>query len=286
MKRGQTGRSEASSFGGESGQAFVPVPLFTDNLCARAIRHRWLIYTFVARDLKLRYSGSALGVLWTLLNPLLFMLVYTLVFSVYFRMVKENYPVFLLSGLLPWIWFSESVQFGTTSILAGGGYIGRTMFPAEVLPIVAVLSPMMNFLFSLPMLALFIAGFRVHVGWPLLALPVVMLVQFVISLGIVLFTATYTVFFRDLAYLITHLLMLCMFLVPILYPLTNVPEPLRPIVASNPLAVLVISYQAIFFHNLWPDFRMLLGAAACGMALMWLGRRVFERHKDAFAEYL
>ena len=260
--------------------------LFTDTLCAKAIRYRWLIYTFVARDLKLRYSGSALGVLWTLLNPLLFMLVYTLVFSIYFRMTMENYPVFLLSGLLPWIWFSESVQFGTSSIVAGGGYIGRTMFPAEVLPIVAILSPMMNFLYSLPILALFIVGFHVHTGWPLLALPVVMIAQFAVSLGIVLFTATYTVFFRDLSYLITHILMLCMFLVPIVYPLTNVPEALRPIVASNPLTVLAISYQAIFFHNLWPDFRMLLGVAAFGIALSWFGLRVFERHKDAFAEYL
>ena len=102
-------------------------------------RHRELIGILVAKQLKLRYRGSVLGFLWTLLNPLLLMLVYTLVFSVYFRLDMEKYPAFLFAGLLPWIWFASSLQQGVTCILDGAGLVTRSQFPAEVLPVVTVL---------------------------------------------------------------------------------------------------------------------------------------------------
>jgi lipopolysaccharide transport system permease protein len=262
------------------------VALLEDTLLLRAFRYRWLIYTLVARDLKLRYSGSALGVLWTLLNPLLLMSVYTLVFSVYFHVALEKYPVFLLSGLLPWIWFAESIQFGTMSVVMGGMYIGHTVFPADMLPIVSVFSTMMNYVFSIPLLFLLIFLLHVPVGWSLLALPAILLAQFMLSTGIVFFTATYTVFFRDLSYLITHLLLLCMFLVPIMYPLENIPERFRPVVELSPPGILTQSYHAIFFHGVFPDWHRLLAVTVFGIILCWLGRRAFEAHKDAFAEYL
>jgi ABC-type polysaccharide/polyol phosphate export permease len=212
--------------------------------------------------------------------------VYTLVFSVYFRINIPNYPVFLLSGLLPWLWFSSSIQQGTGSIVDGSTFIGRTLLPSEILPVASILTNMMNFIFSLPLLLIFLTLFRVDLGWSLLTLPVIMLPQLLLSLGLVFLIATYNVFFRDLQYLITHLLTLLFFTVPIIYPLSYIPDRIRPIVEWNPLTVLAQSYQGIFFHNYFPDWWRLGYVTLLALAICWLGQRAFDRHKDAFAEYI
>src|SRR5262249_1676807 len=129
------------------------------------LSYRVLIQTLVMRDLKGRYRGSALGLLWTLLNPLLYMAVYALVFSVYMRMAIEHYAVFLLSGLLPWIWFASSLMMGTTSIIEGGSLIKKVFLPPQVLPTVTVISNFANFLLSLPLLFGMLLLFGVTPGW-------------------------------------------------------------------------------------------------------------------------
>ena len=113
-------------------------------------KRRWLVYVMVAHNLKLRYRGSVIGFLWTLLNPLLFMGIYTLVFSTIFRYNIKDYPVFVLSGLLAWTWFSEAIATGTTAVISGGGFIKSSIFPSEILPAVSVATAMMNFVFALP----------------------------------------------------------------------------------------------------------------------------------------
>src|SRR5712692_4304877 len=140
------------------------------DLCRSLYKHRELIGVLVAKQLKLRYRGSVLGFLWTLLNPLLLMLVYTLVFSLYFRLDMDKYPAFLFAGLLPWIWFASSLQQGATCILDSAGLITRSQFPAEVLPVVTLTANTINFLLTLPLLFLFLLAFRVKVGPALLAL--------------------------------------------------------------------------------------------------------------------
>src|SRR5579884_1526550 len=111
-------------------------------------RHRWLLYELVVRDLVLRYRGSVLGFLWTLLNPVLFMAVYTLVFSVYLRIGMEHYAVFLIAGLLPWLWFLNSAQIGTGAVVNGAMFVGKTTVPALILVLVPILSNFVNFLLS------------------------------------------------------------------------------------------------------------------------------------------
>ena len=145
-------------------------------------RHRELIGILVAKQLKLRYRGTVLGFVWTLLSPLLLMLVYSLVFSVYFRLDMEHYPAFLFTGLLPWLWFASSLQQGVTSILDGAGLVTRSQFPAEVLPVVTVLANTVNFLLTLPLLFAFLLAFRVQLGPPLLVLPVLIALEFLTPL--------------------------------------------------------------------------------------------------------
>ena len=123
---------------------------------AELYRFRALIATLVLRDLRARYRGSFFGFLWSFLNPLLLMLVYALVFSVYLRVPMENYAVFLFTGLLPWLWFSASLGHAAAVIVGSGGLVKRIMFPAEILPLVAVLSNLVNLLLSLPLLFVFL----------------------------------------------------------------------------------------------------------------------------------
>jgi ABC-type polysaccharide/polyol phosphate export permease len=240
----------------------------------------------VAHNLKLRYRGSVIGFLWTLLNPLLFMGIYTLVFSTIFRFDIEKYPVFVLSGLLAWTWFTEAIAQGTSSVLNGAGFIKSTIFPSETLPVVSVATAMMNFVFALPLLFIFLVVFHVDMGWSLLALPIVMAVHFIFALGLVLIVSTYNVFFRDLQQLINHILMALFFLTPVFYELSMVSGRLFTVLRLNPLATLINSYRSIFFYNQFPDWVNLGYLFLIALILLWVGSRVFQNHKEIFAEYI
>ena len=255
-------------------------------LASTLFRYRWLAYELIARDLKLRYRGSALGFAWTLLNPLLFMGVYTLVFGVYLRIGIAHYAVFLLSGLLPWSWFANALLQGTSAILDGRMYVGKTIFPAEVLVVVPVCSNFVNFLFSLPVLVIVLAIFHQSLGFPVLVLPLIVLIQALLTIAFLFFVATINVFYRDLQQLIQYVVMLLFYLTPIFYQINAVPAALRPFVAASPFAMLVRAYQQIFYANTWPDLPNIACLLVISIVLLLLGHAFFKRHKETFGEYL
>lgn len=246
--------------------------------------YRALIQSLVVRDLKARYRGSVLGFLWTFLNPLLLMATYTLVFSVYIRIEMEKYTAFLLTGLLPWIWFSSSLLMGSTSIVEGGSLIKKVFFPAQVLPTVTVIANAVNFLLSLPFLLLFLLLFRMKIGWTLLALLPIMAIQLVFTMGLVLLVSALTVRYRDLSQLLSNLLTLWFFLSPIIYPASQVPEPFRFTLALNPMASLVVAYQDALFYNKLPSWEALGGTALVTVFVFLVGTFTFDRFKGSFAE--
>lgn len=250
------------------------------------VRYRWLIQELVTRDLKLRYRGSALGFTWTLLNPLLFMAIYSLVFSVYLRMSIVHYPLFLLSGLLPWNWFAGALQQGTSVIIEGRMYVGKTIFPAEVLVIVPVLSHFINLVMALPLLIVLAVWFHVQLGAPLLVLPFLLFVQMLLTTGFLYFAATVNVFFRDFQQLVTYLIMFLFYLTPIFYSVSFVPSNLVRIVMSSPFAILAIGYQDIFYYNVMPDATRLFYLALFSIILFIAGRLTLDRYQDSFGEYL
>jgi lipopolysaccharide transport system permease protein len=248
--------------------------------------HRELIGILVAKQLKLRYRGSLLGFSWTLLNPLLLMLVYTLVFSVYFRVDVDRYPAFLFAGLLPWIWLSSSLLQGVTCILDGAGLVTRSRFPAEVLPVVTLTANTVNFLLTLPLLLLFLLAFRVTLGPALLALPILIGLQYALTLGPVLILAAANVYYRDLQHLIVHLLTVTQFLTPIFYPASLIPEPFRAWALLNPVAVLISAYQDVLYWNRVPAWPPLLALAILAAVLLSVAVTIFFRSKRTFVEVL
>ncbi len=247
-------------------------------------RYRSLIGNLVVRELKARYRGSMLGLFWSFLNPLLLVSVYTLVFSVYLRFgMEKDYIPHLISGLLPWLWFSSSLLEASGSIISGGNLIKKILFPAEILPLVVVLSNCVNFLLSLPILLLLIVFFKsIHLS--ILALPIIICIQLVLSAGLAFMLSALCVHYRDIQHLLGNVLTFWFFLTPIIYPLERIPEKFRFLVSVNPVAPLIIAYQDIFYRGQFPNFPQLFIVAIMAVIMYTLGSAVFEKYRGTFAE--
>ncbi len=247
-------------------------------------RFRVLILTLVGRQLKARYRGSILGFLWTILNPLLMMSVYALVFAHYMRVAVENYAVFLLCGILPWTYFSSALAEGTNSILSGGSLITKSLFPPHVLPTVTVLSQLMNYLLSLPILILFMVLYGIPLRASLVALPVILLLQTAFTWGLVLALAALNVHFRDIQHVLANVLLLWFFLCPIVYTAGQIPDSLRFLQYLNPIGLMIETYHAVFLTGEAPSLAVLADLFAFSVVAVVAGNRIFEHYRDSFPE--
>jgi len=248
-------------------------------------RYRVLIDSLARREVRARYRGSVLGYLWTLLNPLLLLTVYVLVFSRFTRAVTiQNYALFLFAGILPWQWLAGSITNGTTSIAHGGGLITRVCMPPQILPAVVVLSNLANFLLALPVL---VAASAMAGLWPsaaLALLPIAVANELVFLYGASLIVATLTVRFRDVQFLVQNLLLVWFFLTPVAYPLDVVPERYRVLVETNPATALVRPFQEILFERRAPETGHLALGAATAVASLLLAVLLFEAMRDGVVE--
>lgn len=256
----------------------------------RLFRRRSLIRMLVVRELKARYRGSVLGFLWSFLNPLLLLLVYSFVFTTVIDRGDlaglEPYAVFLFCGLLPWTWFSSSLNESAATLIVNANLIKKVVFPVETLPVATVLSNLCHFLFGLPILFGFLAYHEIPLRpADLIWFPAVVAVQLCLTLGLSMFLAALTVHFRDVKDLLANGLTLWFFASPILYEMSAVPPDVRAVMALNPFAHLAISYQEILFHEApFRHGKPLLAVAVGSAGLFVLGCRIFDRLRDSFAE--
>ncbi|MGE5126236.1 MAG: ABC transporter permease [Betaproteobacteria bacterium] len=251
-------------------------------------RFRALIRSLVSRELKARYRGSVLGFLWSFVNPLLLLLTYTLVFAVILPNRQpgiQPYFLFLFCGILPWTWFQASLAESAGVIIASGNLIKKVLFPAEVLPTVTVLANLVHFLLGLPILAAVLA-YEGKLGWLALALPLPMLVQFVLSLGLALLLSALTVHFRDIQNILGHVLHLWFFATPVIYSYALIPEGslLRRALRLNPMTHVVVTYQQILFVGHVDHWRGLALSLLVGIAAFALGAFLFDRLRDTLPE--
>jgi ABC-type polysaccharide/polyol phosphate export permease len=256
----------------------------------RLIRYRGLIQSLVARELKARYRGSVLGFLWSFINPLLLLGIYSFIFTTIMPNRAEGvqpYPLFMLCGILPWTWFAASLTEASNSLIAGGNLIKKVLFPAEVLPIVSVLANMVHFFLALPIVAGVLIAYR---HWPdpagLVWVPVAVLVQLVFTVGIALPLAALTVHFRDIRDILANVLMLWFFSTPIIYAwFQQEVLPYRTLFNLNPFTHLAVSYQEIlFFYGPFDHWRWLLALGAASVGVFLGGYWLFDRLRDSFAE--
>jgi lipopolysaccharide transport system permease protein len=261
-------------------------------------RNRELLIELVRRDLKARYRGSNLGVAWSLLNPLLYMIVYTVVFSKFVRFPTGGapYPVYLLSGLLAWNFFSQALSASCASILANSALVKKVAFPRVLLPLAAVLAAFVNYLISLALLIPLVVFFRVEIGLPLILLPAIALVMFGLGLGFGLILSAINVYFRDIEYLLNLALQIGFFMTPIVYQLdlvlkqagsSRTTEVFRWILYVNPMTWVATSSQDAIAYHRWPQHLWGLGySTILAFVALALGLLVFNRLRHRFAEEL
>ncbi len=268
-----------------------------------AIRYRSLLYNLVKRDLKVRYRNSVLGILWSLLNPLLMMLVFSLIFG---KLIPREdirlYPVFFLVGLLPWQFFTGSLLSGTVSTATGAPMIKKIYFPRELLPTSALLSNLVNFMLAFIVLVVFLyasgLGLTIHALW----LPPLVLTQLLFTLGLAFILSTLNVFYRDVLMILDVLLLAWFFLTPVIYPLDWLGQtmtimgitfvPAQVMRWINPMASIIDGYRTVLWGTMESngpvpmDPIYLLRTFVTALLVFSLGYLFFSRLQHLFAEKL
>ena len=260
----------------------------------RIYRYRSLIGSLVVRELKARYRGSFLGYFWSFLNPLLQLAVYTIVFTTFMPMRSpliepKTYGLFLFCGILPWTWFSASLMESVEVLVAQSNLIRKLLFPVEVLPLVSVFSNMVHFLLGIPILVAAFVITNLAVGGPALTryallLPVVVLLQLVMTAGLALGLSALAVHFRDIKNILANFLMMLFFASAIIYPYADVPQKYVWLFRFNPLSHLMVAYQHILYFGIPLGARPFLATAASAVICFVVGYFLFDRLRDTLAD--
>lgn len=250
-------------------------------------RYRELIRNLVARDLRVRYRNSVLGFLWCLLNPLLMMGVFTLVFTVLMRSNIPNFPVFILIGILAWNLHTTAVMGAVGSVVDNSTLVMKVYFPRELLPLSVVLSNTVNFVLALIALFGVIVVFDVRLTASVLYVPVILLVQVTFTAGLALILSALTVFFRDVRIIMETVMLAWFFLTPIFYRLEDLfPEYSRLVYIANPLASIISAYRDVLYLGGMPGLDFLTRTFATALAFLVVGLIFFRRCAGRFGEEL
>ena len=251
-----------------------------------------LILSLARRDLVARYKGSVLGIVWAVITPVVMIAIFTFVFAGIFnarfgpRGTPWDYALYLFCGLLPWTMFQETLQSSSTTIVTHANLVKRVVFPLETLPVAQALSALANQMFGL--FALIVAAVIVQhqLHATVLWLPALLIPQLLFTLGAAWLVASLGVFWRDIAQGITLVLMAWMYLTPIIYPESIVPERYRPFIYANPFTSLVRSYRRIFLEGLAPDWGSLLYFTILAVILFVFGYWWFAKSRRNLADVI
>lgn len=258
------------------------------NIFKELYQYREMIASMVKRELKGRYKGSVLGILWSFLNPLLQLVVYTIVFSYIMRSGIEDYYLFLFVALIPWMFLSSSVTIGSPCVRAQKEMVNKIYFPREILPISVATSQFVNMLYAFVVVfaVLVISGKGVSIK-ALMYLPLIMLIEYLFVLGLTFFVSAITVYFRDLEYITGILVMAWQFLTPVMYSIDMVPEGVfRKIFELNPMTPIIINYREILYDKTLPTIRYMGIGGLYSILFLLVGFFVFRRMQKRFSEVL
>ena len=251
--------------------------------------YRELLKTNVKKDIRGKYKGSFLGILWSFLNPLLQVIVYAIVFPYLMRGATiENYVVYLVTGIIPWSVFSTVVGVGTTVIKSNQGIIKKVYFPREILIISQVISGLVNFFISCVIILLFCLGFGVGVSIHILFIPVIAIIQAILSLGILFITSSINVYIQDLEYIVSFLLNMAFYGTPIIYEISQFASAgtLLKFIELNPMTPIINAYRDVFLYHQWPNPSGLIYVAILGLIILVVGYLIFRKLEKGFAEQL
>lgn len=243
---------------------------------------RYVLSNFVNQELTVKYKRSALGFFWSLLNPMATMIISSVVFGSIMRFDLKDFVVFLYAGMVPWNFFGISIDFCGVSILNNEGFIKKIYLPKIVFPLSTVCAQFINMLLSMIALFFFMMLLGAKVTVALLFLPVSFSLMFLWTLGFSLLMATANVYFRDMRYIMSVVMNAWYYLTPILYPITSIPERLRPIFYLNPGYYLVDMFRSPIYYNTLPSLFNFTVALICALTVFFLGLILFYRNEKDF----
>ena len=248
--------------------------------------YRELLKTSVKKEVRSKYKNSFLGVLWSFLNPLLQIVVYAIIFSLILKNKQEHYAIFLCCGLIPWTFFSTSINKSAFSIIENGNIIKKVYFPREIIPISVVTAETINFLISTLIIIGFVIGGGIGVSKNIIYYPLVVIAQYLIILAISFIISSICVYLRDLQHFIGIILQLLFYATPIVYSIDSIPIEYQWILKYNPMTYIINAYRDIFYYQrnieIKPILLLIVGA---GFACV-VGYTFFSKLQKGFAEQL
>ncbi|MTI80579.1 MAG: ABC transporter permease [Firmicutes bacterium] len=245
-----------------------------------------LLMNLTFNELKLKYKNSIMGFLWSLLNPLMMLIIYSIAFKIILRIPVENFALFVFIGLLPWMFVQGSISQSTNSIINNQNLLKKVYFPRIIIPMSVIMSNLINFLINLIVLlaALFIYNIEITIAITLF--PLITFVNWLIVAGLSILLSSITVKYRDISHLVDVIFMAWFYLTPIIYPLSMVPEPYKSIIQLNPFTGVVEMYREILLDGKIPDQASILTAFLYGIMIFILGVYVFYKREKDFVEEL
>jgi ABC-type polysaccharide/polyol phosphate export permease len=249
-------------------------------------RYRELIWALALKELKIRYKRSVLGFLWALLNPLLYMIVLTFVFSQLMAANVPHYGVFVFCAILPWTFFSQSLSYAAESIVGNADLIKKVRVAKLVFPVAAVVSNMINFLLSLIPLALIVLVMRHPFYWTWLYLPVPLLALTIFTLGATFFFAAANVYYRDISHILQIVLQVVFYLTPVLYSQKMLPAKYRVVLKLNPLTYMVNGFRLGVYDGLLPQWTSIFASFFCAFLMLYIGFKLFRKYQNDFVFYV
>lgn len=247
-------------------------------------QYRELLKTNVKKDIRGKYKGSFLGILWSFVNPLLQVLVYAIVFPYIMRVKTDNYLIFLICGIIPWTWFTTSINNGTSCIINNSNLIKKVYFPREILPISIVTSGMINFLISCIIILIFVLAGGAGLTWHLVFLPLIVIIQYIVTLAFVFLLSAINVYVKDVEYIVVFIINMAFYATPILYSTEMFSGWFMWVFKLNPLAHLINAYRDIFYVHQVPALANLAIVLGIGLMILVLCYLAFDRLEKRFAE--
>lgn len=250
-------------------------------------QYRFLMEQLVAKDIKLKYRRSFLGYVWSILNPLMIMVIMVIVFSSMFKSDIENFPVYLIIGQTLFNFMSESTNQAITSITGNAALLKKTYVPKYVFTVSKVTSSFVNMLFALGALVIVFLVCRVTPNIYYLLIPIVLIQEYLFCLGLGMLLAQGSVFFRDIQYIYSALITAWMYLTPMFYPITLLPETLRKVVmAVNPMYFYIAEFRQIVLECRMPDPYLMIAGTVAAFGMLGLGTWAFLKTQDKFILYI
>ena len=250
--------------------------------------YRELLYFLAWRDIKVRYKQTVIGAVWAILQPLLTMVIFTVIFGNFAKIPSDGlpYPLFAYTALLPWEYFSQAISRSGVSVVNDASLVQKIYFPRLIIPLAAVVTPLVDFLLSFVILIGMMLWFRVTPTWGMMALPLFLLTALLTALSAGLWLSALNVKYRDVRYTIPFLTQFWMYASPIAYPVSLIPEKWRLLYGLNPLAGVVEGFRWALLGKESPDFRLMAVSAAAVLVVLLGGLVYFKKTEQTFADVI